>query len=901
MLRSMIAGVRALLRPTERNTQIEDELRSFFQASVEDKIRSGMSPERAQRAAQIEIGSGEMVRNKIWSVGWESGVDSLLCELRVAVRQLKRSPGFAITAVLMLAFGIGATTSIFSVVDGILLRTLPFPQANQLVTLGDQASGFNSGKHDSGWVTAPEVVTYQREQTSFSSLGSFGFEHLNLSGVGQPAAIIAARMTPSVFAALGVAPLMGRVYTQQEDLEREQVTVLSYGTWKSRFNANPNILGTKILLDRKPYLVIGVMPRNFAFPLVVRKWSIALWVPMSFLPEELTAEQVTNWSFQMVGRLKPGLTSAQAEADANRVAKEIMRNYPPDATNIRIHPVVYPLQQITVLEARPLLRLLFWTVAVVLLIACANFAGLLLVRAIHRQRETAVRLALGASARALLRQTIVESLVLSLTGGLIGIGLAAFAIYGGRSLLPGNLPRTNEVTLNWTVGGFALLLAALTGVMCGLAPGFAALRTNVNARMKEGGRSGSGSATHARLRSGLVVLEIAVALMLLAASGLLLRSFQKMNQENLGFEPDNVTTAAYSLPQKQYSTQAQIDTFNRDLLDRLRQLPGARAAGLASTIPMTKGGNWVILAEGYVDPRGPDKTNAAPFQVLGDYFRAMGVPLLRGRYFTVADNANSQLVAIVNHEFAEYYWPHQDPIGKRIRVGTLKMPTRWMTVVGEVADVKLGPPDQDAGVQFYQPVVQEEKEFGGLAVPTDLNGNRGFIVVRSALPLDQMENAMRMVVRELDPQLPLSQVQTMDEVVAQSEGPRRFNTAVVTSFALAAVLLAGLGIYSIVAFSVASRVQEMAIRIALGTQRGNILRLVLISGAKLAAVGAVIGLAGAAATFSFVRSFLFQVSPFDPVVLVLAAIAVLALALMASVIPARRAAAVDPIQALRGE
>jgi predicted permease len=700
-----------------------------------------------------------------------------------------------------------------------------------------------------------------------------------------------------------VAPLMGRVFTQQEDTQHEQVVVLSYGTWKSRFNGDPNIMGTKILLDRKPYVVIGVMPRNFAFPLVDRKWSIALWVPMSFLPGEVTPEADTDWTFQMVGRLKPGVTAAQAEADANRVAQQIMRNYPPDEANTRIHSVVYPLQQITVLQARPLLRLLFWAVAVVLLIACANFAGLLLVRAIHRQRETAVWLALGATARTLLQQTIVESLVLSVAGGLIGVGLAAFAIYGGRNLLPGDLPRTNEITLNWTVAGFALLLAALTGVMCGLAPGFAALRTNVSAQMKEGGRSGSGSATHARLRSGLVVLEIAVALMLLAAAGLLLRSFQKMSQANLGFEPDHVTTAAYLLPRKQYSTQAQIDTFNRDLLDRLRQLPETRAAGLASTIPMTGDENWAILAEGYVDPRGPDQRQlAAPFQVVGDYFRAMGIPLLRGRYFTDADDANGQLVAIVNHEFAEDYWPHQDPIGKRLRVGSsLKMPTLWMTVVGEVADAKLGTPDQDARVQFYQPVAQEVKGFGELSPPTALVGNSGFIVVRSALPPDQMENTMRGVVRELDPQLPLSQVQTMDEVVAQSEGPRRFNTAVVTSFALAAVLLAGLGIYSIVAFSVASRVQEMAIRIALGSQRGHILRLVLISGVKLAVVGVLIGLAGAAAASRLVRSFLFEVSPFDPVVLVLAAIGVFALALVASAMPARRAAAVDPMEALRGE
>jgi predicted permease len=822
-------------------------------------------------------------------------------DLGLEWRQFRKSPGFAITAVLMLAFGIGATAAIFSVVDSVLLRPLPFPNADRLVTLGDQASGFNWGKRDPGWVTGPEVATYQREQDSFSSLGGFGFEHLNLSGVGPPAAIIAARMTPSMFAALGVAPLMGRVFTQQEDTRHEQVAMLSYGTWKSEFQGDPKILGTKILLDRKPYIVIGVMPRDFAFPLVDRKWSIALWVPMSFLPEELTPEQDTNWSFKMVGRLKPGVTAAQAETDANRVAQQIMRNYPPDATSFRIHPVVYQLQQITVLQARPLLRLLFCAVAVVLMIACANFAGLLLVRAIHRQRETAVRLALGASAKTLLRQTIAESLALSLSGGLIGVGLAAFAIYGGRNLLPGDLPRTNEITLNWTVAGFALLLAALTGVLCGLAPGFAALRTNVNAQMKEGGRSGSGSATHARLRSGLVVLEIAIAMTLLTAAGLLLRSFQKMSQVDLGFEPDHVTTAAYSLSQKQYSTQAQIDTFNRDLLDRLRLLPDARAAGLASTIPMTGDGNWSIVVEGYVDPRGPDKTTAAPFQVVGDYFRTMGIPLLRGRYFTDADNVNSQLVAIVNHEFAEYYWPHQDPIGKRLRVGTLKMPTLWMTVVGEVADAKLGPPDQDARVQLYQPVAQEEKEFGGMAVSTDLNGNSGFIAVRSALPPDQMENTMRRVVRELDPQLPLSQVQTMDEVVAQSEGPRRFNTAVIASFALASVLLAGLGIYSIVAFSCASRVREMAIRLALGSQRVDILRLVLISGAKLATVGVALGLAGAVAASSLVRSFLFEVSPFDYVVLVLAVIAVFVLALLAASIPARRAAAVDPMEALRGE
>lgn len=823
-------------------------------------------------------------------------------DIRLAWRQLKQAPGFAVTAVLMLAFGIGATTAIFSVADGVLLRPLPFPHANRLVTLGDQVAGTDWGRLDPGPVTAPEVLTYQRETHSFAALGGYGFVSFNLSGEGQPAVIDAVRMTPSVFAALGVAPFLGRIFTQQEDTSRQQVAVLSYRTWQSRFHADPRILGAKILLDRKPYIVIGVMPRGFAFPLVPgHVYRAELWVPMSFTPAELAPEEETNWYLEMVGRLKPGVTAAQAQADANHVARQIMRNLPPDQSSFRIHAVVYPLQAITVKQARPLLRLLFWAVAVVLLIACANFAGLLLVRAIRRQRETAVRLALGAPARALLRQTVAESLLLSVAGGMIGIGLTAAALCGGRNLLPSNLPLTSQITMNWTVAAFALALAVLTGVLCGLAPGFAALRTNVNEQIKEGGRGGSVSGTNARLRSGLVVLEIAVALMLLAASGLLLESFRKVGEVNLGFQPGHVTTAAYSLPQTEYATQAQIDTFNRDLLLRLRQIPGLRYAGLTSNLPSTGDIIEMFVAEGYVDPRGPDRTAASPISVIGNYFEAMGIPLLRGRCFTGADDANSQLVVIVNHEFAAHYWPHQDPIGKRMRVGLVKAATPWMTVVGEVADARLGAPDQDARAQFYQPGAQLERDQGSYGQPTDLNNAGGYIVVRSALPPRLMENAMRRVVQSIDPQLPLSRVRTMDEVVSRSEGPRRFNTEIITSFALAAVLLAGLGIYSIVAFSVASRVQEMAIRIALGSQRADILRLVLVSGTKLAAAGVAIGLAGAWAASGLIRSFLFEVNPFDPAVLAAAALVVFALALAASAMPARKAAAVDPIRALRGE
>jgi putative ABC transport system permease protein len=603
----------------------------------------------------------------------------------------------------------------------------------------------------------------------------------------------------------------------------------------------------------------------------------------------------------MVGRLKPGVTIAQAQDDAERVAQQVMQGFPADSRNFHIRAVVYSLQAITVMDARPMLRMLFLAVAVVLLIACANFAGLLLVRAIQRQRETAVRLAIGAPAMTLARQMILESLALSVSGGVLGIGLAAAAIEVGKNFLPETMPLMSSIALDWRVAGFALGLAAVTGFFCGLAPGFAALRTNVNAAMKEGGRSGSAGGSHARLRSALVVLEIAVALVLLTASGLLLRSYRLMNAVNLGFRPDHVATAVWGLPLQEYGTQAKVDAFNRKLLEQLRQQPGAEAVGLTTVLPMAGGPLEAFVPEGFVDPRGPDRTVACPYQVDGDALEALGIPLLRGRYFTESDNADGQLVVIVNHELAEHYWPHQDPIGKRLRVGTLKSGTPWQTVVGEVADAKQDTPDADAREQFYEPVAQLRKDAGPTALPTDLYGNAIFLVMRSKLPAKQMEGEIRSVVRGIDPQLALTLLRTMDEVVAQSEAPRRFNTIVISSFALAAVLLAVLGIYSVVAFSVASRVQEMAIRMALGSQRSDILRLILISGLKLALMGCVLGLGGAMAASRVMRAFLFGVSPFDPIVLILAAVVVFALALAASALPARRAASVDPLQALRGE
>ena len=604
----------------------------------------------------------------------------------------------------------------------------------------------------------------------------------------------------------------------------------------------------------------------------------------------------------MIGRLKPGISPTQAQSDADRVAQEIMRGYPAMMSNLHINALVRPLQNDTVQQSRSLLRTLFLAVAVVLLIACFNLAGLMLVRAIRRQREVAVRLALGARASALIRQAVFESVLLSFSGGILGLILAAVALRVGKSMLPESLPRVNEISLSWQVVAFALGLAILTGLVCAFAPAFAAIRTNVNSNLKEGGRTGSAGGGHARLRSTLVVAEIAIALVLLTASGLLLRSFDKMRAVDLGFTPQHVTTASYSLPQQQYSKQPQIDTFNRELLLKLNQLPGVQSVGITSMLPSQgANNNQTFVVDGYVPPPGAAMNLATVSQVYGNFFPAIGMRLLRGRFLNESDHAGTQLAVVINQKFAQHFWRDQDPIGKRIRIGTPQMQTPWLTVVGEVSNTQLLSPDNPATEQYYISVDQAEDVAGSLAQPGDLNGNGGFIVLRSAMPPEQMENALRATVRSLDPLLPLTQVQTMEQVVSESEASRRFNTVLISSFAFAAVLLAVLGIYSVIAFSVASRVQEMAIRMTLGSQRSAIVRLVIESGAKLAAIGCVIGLAGAAAASGMLRSMLFGVSRFDPVVMTFAALFVLLLSVAASTLPAWRAASIDPMQALRGE
>ncbi len=821
-------------------------------------------------------------------------------EIRYALRQLRKSPGFTLTAVLTLAFGIGATTAIFSIVEGVLLRPLPFADPSRLFILGDHIEGAGDSI-SAPVVTAPEVPTYVREMQGSIALGAFEQTGYELSGIGEPAQINATRLSGNAFSVLGVSPMRGRTFTQKEDDDKTQVAVISYQMWKSRFHGEENILGQKILLDRKPYEIIGVMPREFEFPLVPGQLNRSeLWVPVSFTTDELT--QSGSWNFQLVGRLKPGVSSAKVLENARRTAQEIQRNFPASLGSLHIQAAIQALDENTVGQARPLVRMLFLAVAVVLFIACANLAGLLLVRVIRRRREIAVRLALGARKAVVLRQNLIETLALSVSGGLLGLALAAIALRVGVSMLPETLPRIDSIGLDWQVVGFALLVAVLTGLICGVVPAFAASRTGVNDALKEGGRTGSTGGSHARLRSILVVAELAVALVLLTGAGLLLRSFEKLRQVDLGFHTDHMLTASYGLPQQQYSTQSAVDSFNSTLLLKLGQLPGVQAVGVTSLLPASGiQALGAFVADGYVPPKGAELNLGWPSQVLGDYFHAAGIPIIRGRDFTPADREGSPLVTIVNRALAQHFWPGQDPIGKRIRIGVAESPTLWITVVGEIGDIRQTAPDQDIMAQFYQPAAQRKTSLATFAPATMLNATGGTIVLRTSLAPDQMADALRSTVHSIDPQLALTQVEAMDQIVSEGQAPRRFNTALISSFAAAAVLLALLGIYGVIAFSAALRTQEMAIRLALGAERAGVMRLILVSGARLGLIGCGLGALAAVFATRLMRTLLFQVDPLDPAVIVLAAVSIFLLALAASVIPARRAASIEPMQALRTE
>jgi putative ABC transport system permease protein len=812
-----------------------------------------------------------------------------------AYRQLRRTPWFTLLLVFTLSLGIGGATAVFSLVEGILLRPLPFNHPDSLVLLGDHLG--NSPKIP---VTAREIATYASATEAFSDTGGFIDASYEVSGGEIPEQVKGARFTAGVFSTLGVSPILGRTFTQKEEDGHEPVAVISYGLWLNRYHRDPRVVGNSISLNRQPYSIIGVMPRGFDFPPAAGYLDQAqLWVPMSLTADELSDEHAGFWGYHIIARLKHGVTFSQAAQDADRVAQQIMRNLPVAQSRIHIRGDVTPLLEYEVSEVRPLLRTLFLAVSVVLLIACANVAGLLLLRAIRRRREYALRLALGARSAAIIRQSVSEGLLLGMTSSLLGLAFAAVAIRISLRILPDSMPRIDSIAIDGTVAGFALLLALATGALCSLAPAFAALRTDPMESLKEGVPTNTGSASHTWLRSGLVVSEIAVALVLLIASGALLRSFHKMQAVDPGFHPERVLVAGYQLPINQYSTSASAETFSREVVARLSSQPGIVAVGMINVAPATtRYPKTAYTIEGR--PTDTWKPEFAIFSVIfGDYFRVMGVPLMDGRYFNTDDRSHSQPVVIVNESMAKHCWPSERAVGKRMHIGGPPMESPWATVVGIVADTKMGSRDEPGSDQWYTPLEQADILYFSDDTGKLTGAAGAYITVRSALPPEQMIYTLRSTVAEIDPILALEQVQPMTEAIANVEAPRRFNTGLISAFALVALLLALTGIYAVVAFSASLRTHEIAIRMALGAPRTRIAGLILSSAAKLALLGCAFGMLGSLAVSRIIKSLLFEVSPTDPFIYLAGVLIMMTTAILASAVPARRVASLDPIVLLR--
>jgi len=816
---------------------------------------------------------------------------SLAKSFRFAFRQVRKTPGFTSTVVLTLALGIGATTSIFSLVEGILLRPLPFSDPDRLVILGDH---LGSGLGTPGTpVTAREIGTYATATNAFSSMGGYIGVNYELSGSATPEVVFATRFTAGVFPTLGARPILGRVFTQEEEDGHLPMAVIGYALWLSRYHRDPNILGSSIVLDRKAYSIIGVMPRSFEFPPQPGHLEqTQLWVPMSLTPGELSDENAGNWGYHIVARLKDSVTLPQAAKDAGRVSQQIMRDFPANVSRMRIQGEVTPLREYVIANVRTLLRTLLFAVAIVLLIACVNVSGMLLVRAIRRRREYAVRLALGAGSGVIIREAVCEGILLSLAGGTLGLAGASVVIRTAVHLLPESMPRINSISLDAGVAVFALLLALGSGACCSVAPAFAALQTNLIESLKEGISSATGSRSHSWLRSALMVSEIAIALVLLTVGGAFLRSFQKMRAVDPGFRPEQVLVGHFRLP----PGHASAEVFDREVVDRLSRQPAIIAAGIANAVPATGS----VPESGYtVEVVSAErwKLEFAAFEIIyGDYFRAMDIPLLEGRTFSADDRSNAPPVVIVNQSMARHSWPDQSAIGKRMHAGSPSRRYPWATVVGVVADTKLGSRDEPSIDQWYSSALQPAV----LGVSEDSTGlPSGYVTIRSALPPEQLVPILRSTIGQIDPLLALQNVQPMSDALSNEEAPRRFNTDLITAFALGALLLALTGIYAVVAFSVSQRAHEIAIRLALGTPRARITRLILFSVAKLAFLGCSLGILSSLALSRFVRSFLFEVRATDPFIYMTAALTMILLALLASALPATRAASADPIDALR--
>ena len=879
--------LRSLARRKRVEQELERELAFHLEQQIVENLAHGMPPAEARHAALQKLGGVAQIQEACRDMRRTDYIENFWRDLRYAVRMLCKSPGFAVVIVLTLALSIGANSAIFSVIDGVLLRPLPYPEAQRIVRVF-----FHSRTYPKFPLNPFDFRDFRTRNHSFDSLAGFTRGDLQLSGPGQqPERFAGFRVTAGYFRVLGLRPARGREFNANDELPGNgRRVILSDRLWRNRFAADPNIIGRKILLDSQPFSVAGVMPPGAEHPgneyhAVAHGATVDLWWPFTF--EGNPAQRGSHY-LECIGRLKKGITPAQAQAEMNALVTQLAREHPDALAGWQVLAV--PLYQEIVGPARRLLVVLLGAVALVLLIACANAANLLLARATARQREIAVRAALGAGRSRLVRQMLAESLLVSLLGGALAVAIAALGVQALVSLLPAGFPRADAIHVNAAVFAFTLVIALATGILFGLAPALQAARTDLQQSLREGGRSSTSAGRTFRLRGVLVVGEVGLACVLLIGAGLMLRSFVNLLRTDPGFRPEHVLTASISLPDAQYKPVETVRFYDR-LLARLNSVAGVRAAGIGTDLPWT---GYDDNIGGFTIERKKPPVNEefhARYHVASpDYFRSLGIPLVGGRFFTSGDNMKAPLALIINQSMARRYWPDEDAVGKRITFEDKPKEKDWMTIVGIVGDVKDKPDSKAAEMALWWPVPQ-----------TPVSINQMSLVVRGSSNPALLVNDVRRVVHELDPSLAVADVRLMDQIADASVSTHRFGLFLVALFAGLALTLAAIGMYGVISYAVNQRTHEFGLRMALGAKPWDVQRLVLNQGVKLALLGVAAGLAGALALGRVLWSLLYEVSAADPVTFGLVSILAVAVAALACYLPARRATAVDPMTALRSE
>jgi predicted permease len=877
-LNILIARLRALFRRESVLQDIEEELRAHIELATEENLKRGQPPDEAQAAALKSFGSPSRSTELGYDIRGGGWLEALLQDLRFSARMLFKQRGFTAIAALTLGLGIGANITIFSVVNAVLLRPLPYPDSDRLIFLWSAAPTQNISERASAYANFSE---WRAQNTSFEDLAAFDPTVVTLTGAAEPEQVMSMRASANLFPLLGVAPMLGRTFTADEERQKARVVVLSHGLWQRRFGASPNVLGQTLEIDGVSSQVIGVMPERFR-----SGKETPIWEPHTLFPDwEAQKAQRGAGSWQVVGRLKPRVSLAQAQVEMSAIAQRLEQAFP--AANKGLGVNLVPLQlQYTGSNVRLALWMLFGAVALVLLIACTNVANLMLARGIKREREMAIRLALGAGRMRLMRQLLTESALLSLLGGAVGLLIASWGIRAILSFSPPNIRNLDSVTIDTRALAFTTVVALLTSLLFGLAPALKISQARPGAALKEG-RSAGGGLSGRRLRSILLITEFSMAVLLLAGAGLLLRSFSKLQAVDPGFDPARVLHM--QLTPARNSAADQWRVFYQQLSERIAALPGVEAAGLTSEIFIGGNPDGLITIEG----ASPDGSATARIPFRGDVIslgllETLRVPLRKGRFFNAQDSQAAVPVTIINETMARRFWPGEDALGKRFKIGPAQSTNPWLTVVGVVGDMRRQSLERQPIAQIFQPYLQSPER-------------RLILLIRATGEPIQLAPVVRSEIRALDKTVLVNGIATLESQLDQRMAERRFQTWLLALFSGLALLLAAVGIYGLMSYTVSQSMREFGIRMALGARPRDLIRLVIGQGLALSVTGVVIGLVAAFALTRVLAGLLFGVTTTDPTTFLVAPLVLLLVALLACFAPARRATKVDPMVALRHE